>query len=236
MSIGNLFKLSKLTILAYKDEERSQANGPGRFEVQYNPETLTLKHESVFLHGTRLRKAHYSHTRAKSLTVDLVFDGTRVGYMGVELLKHRATVGERVKDFLQSCYQIDSATHETAHLTLSWDKGVFGSSFDCRLQRVEIKYTAFERDGSPLHAELKAVFIESISADKQHAAERLTSPDVSHSRLVVAGDTLPLLCREIYGSASHYLRVAEVNGLDDFRVLTPGTALIFPPFERPAGH
>ena len=46
-----------------------------------------------------------------------------------------------------------------------------------------------------------------------------------------AGDTLPLLCREIYGSASCYLRVAQVNALDDFRNLTVGQELIFPPFD-----
>ena len=54
--------------------------------------------------------------------------------------------------------------------------------------------------------------------------------------MVVDGDTLPLLCREIYGSASYYLRVAQVNRLDDFRNLTAGQELIFPPFARPVAR
>ena len=41
---------------------------------------------------------------------------------------------------------------------LLWGKGVLEKGFDCRLQSVDVKYTAFDRDGSPLHAELSAVF------------------------------------------------------------------------------
>jgi nucleoid-associated protein YgaU len=41
----------------------------------------------------------------------------------------------------------------------------------------------------------------------------------------------PLLTKEVYGTSAYYLRVAQVNGLDDFRNLTPGQALIFPPLE-----
>jgi nucleoid-associated protein YgaU len=100
------------------------------------------------------------------------------------------------------------------------------------LQSVDIKYTTFDRDGSPLHAELAAVFVEDLDPKKKASLDRLSSPDLTHRRVVRSGDTLPLLCREIYGSAQHYLRVAEVNRLDDFRELRPGQELIFPPFER----
>ena len=75
----------------------------------------------------------------------------------------------------------------------------------------------------------KQDFITAITKGKPDPRQSQTLEDET---VVVAGDTLPLLCREIYGSPSHYLRVAQVNGLDDFRDLTAGQALIFPPFER----
>jgi nucleoid-associated protein YgaU len=50
--------------------------------------------------------------------------------------------------------------------------------------------------------------------------------------VVKSGDTLPLLAKEIYGSSEYYLRVAEVNGIDDFRNLTPGQQIIFPPLAK----
>ena len=45
------------------------------------------------------------------------------------------------------------------------------------------------------------------------------------------GVLLPLLTREIYGTEAYYLRVAQVNNLDDFRNLTPGQVLFFPPLD-----
>ena len=47
-----------------------------------------------------------------------------------------------------------------------------------------------------------------------------------------SGDTLPLLSKAMYGSSQYYLRVAQINNLDDFRNLTPGQAIIFPPLEK----
>ncbi|MFV8751772.1 CIS tube protein [Nannocystaceae bacterium ST9] len=235
MGLGNLFKLAKLTIAAYDDVERSAAIGKP-IEVQYNPESLSLKHESVFQNkqgiATSSAQARFSHSRSKQLDVTLVFDGTQVGYFGLERLRHVPTVAERIKEFLTACYKIQGETHEPSYLKLSWDKGVLGPSFDCRLQSASVNYTAFDRDGSPLHATLTAVFVEDLDPKKKASSDRLASPDLSHRRVVRSGDTLPLLCREIYGSSVHYLRVAEANGLDDFRELEPGIELIFPPFDR----
>ncbi len=36
----------------------------------------------------------------------------------------------------------------------------------------------------------------------------------------------------IYGSSTYYLWVAQVNNLDDFRNLTPGQKIFFPPLEQ----
>lgn len=242
MSILNRFKLAKLTIEAFEDIERKKpvkgVRGKSSLEVMYNPETLSTRHESEISRkqGIKIQGAtpKWTHTRSKDLTVKLVFDGTNVGDFGFKRLFAPPTVGDRVKAFLTLCYDVQSDSHEAAYLRLQWNKGVFGSDgFECRLASVDIEYTMFDRDGSPLRAELTARFVEALDPAKQNAKLRLSSPDLSHHRVVREGDTLPLLCREIYGSAAHYLRVAQVNGLDDFRDLRPGQSLIFPPFERP---
>jgi LysM repeat protein len=238
MAFGELFKLAKLTIEACKDSKRADKCG-APLEVQYNPETLAFKYETVFQNkqgiATSSAQARFSHSRSKQLDVKLMFDGTEVGYYDAQ-----PSVAERVQTFFDVCYWLNGTIHEPAYLRLSWgrlplgDKGKLATGFDCRLQSADIKYTALNRDGSPLQAELDAVFVEDIDPKKKATLDKLTSPDLSHRRVVKSGDTLPLLCREIYGSAEHYPRIAEVNGLDDFRLLIPGRELIFPPFE-PAG-
>ena len=60
---------------------------------------------------------------------------------------------------------------------------------------------------------------------------RKSSPDVTHVRTVREGDTLPLLCWEVYGSSTPYPRVAAFNRLGGFRDLVVGSQLVFPPLQ-----
>ncbi|MEZ4362927.1 MAG: hypothetical protein R3B48_22235 [Kofleriaceae bacterium] len=246
------FKLAKLTIEGYEDAKRALAPFD-TFEAQYNPETLSMRHQSVFAAhpapGETANGGAWSHSPPARLTVNLIVDGTHVGHTSAEQLGRRLgglgplpSVAEQISHLLATCYRVRGKTHEPAHLRLRWGHAIGGAHpsgrpaaapcFDCRLESVDITYQAFHRDGSPLHAELAAVFVESLPASREAALTNRSSPDLTHRRVVVAGDTLPLLCREIYGSQAYYLRVAQVNGLDDFRALTPGQELIFPPFER----
>lgn len=231
MDLPDLFKLAKLTILSFRKRERGAPIKARRFEVQFNPATLALRHESVFHSGVQHTGQRYKKRRPAELKIKLVLDGTQVDVMGVQSLKHQPTVAEQMRDFLRACHRVHSDTHEPPYLTLRWGQGVLGRrGFDCRLKSADVQYTAFNRDGSPLHAEIDAVFIEDVPPAIQLASDRLSSPDLTHRRVVLAGDTLPLLCQEIYGSATHYMQVAAFNGLDDFRLLEPGRELLFPPF------
>jgi nucleoid-associated protein YgaU len=78
----------------------------------------------------------------------------------------------------------------------------------------------------------KAGFKGSIEENFRVALEDAQSPDVTHLRTVMAGDTLPLMCFRIYGDSRYYSEVAKVNNLDHFRRLQPGEALMFPPLEK----
>lgn len=230
MGLGDVFKLAKLTIEAYKDVARTPP-AIDDLEVMYNPETLTITYASVLqeVQNTKVWRS----ARSPNLNVKLVFDGTGVSFFGVEQLFGLETVAERVQAFLDLCYTTQPESHEPAFLVLKWSADVLGKEgFHCRLQSVSVQYTLFDRDGAPLRAELTAEFAEALDPAKMAAKARLSSPDLTHRRVVRTGDTLPLLCREIYGSPVHHLRVAEVNGLDDPRALVPGQELIFPPFAR----
>ena len=130
---------------------------------------------------------------------------------------------------------MDGKLHEPRFLKISWGEGPL-EDFDCRLQSADIEYTSFDKNGAPLRAALKAVFVEDKDTPKRVREEGKSSPDLTHARVVRSGDTLPLLCKEIYGSSAHYLRVAQANRLVDFRYLQPGQEIFFPPLERgPSG-
>ena len=76
---------------------------------------------------------------------------------------------------------LTSDSHEAAYLRLKWSTDIFGpDGFECRLQSADIQYTAFNRDGSPLRAEVTAKFVEAVDPTKKSAQLRLSSPALAN--------------------------------------------------------
>jgi hypothetical protein len=232
MGLLDLFKLAKLTIKVYSDPARTPPHTKA-VEVMFNPSTFSLKYVNTFASGRGIGRAgntaRFANNQPQVLSLSLIMDGTGVGDFGIATLLGAGSpsVKDRVQEFMTHCFHLVEAKHQPNFLVIEWGKGPL-TSFRCRLQSVDINYTSFDRDGSPLRAELRTGFLE----DPDVRERPLSSPDLTHTRVVNAGDTLPLLCLSIYGSPHHYLRVARVNGLDNFRQLVPGQVLMFPPFER----
>jgi len=236
MALLNLFKLEKMRIEAYKDVERAKPATPPKLEVMFNPTSYKRKHAISYRPAREQslnspgRPAQYAYTPPGEAEFKLVFDGTGVSEFGIEhIAKVLAgkTVSKAIADFESICLKMDGATHEPRFLVVKW-----GSySFPCRLKTLEINYTLFDASGEPLRAEVDVAFVEDKSQKKWVQDAAKSSPDLTHVRVVRAGDTLPLMCQQIYGSANPYLKVARDNGLDDFRRLVPGQRIVFAPLD-----
>lgn len=236
MEIGiNLFKLEKLKITAFKDREHQSKIDT--FEAMFNPESFTQKYEIAYFEAQGINSSgkplNYAKSLPSDLSLSLILDGTGTTAMGIMQFMSPKTVRKRVKQFLDLTSVMNGDIHEPNFLLVEWGGAM--EPFSCRLGSVDIHYTNFDRDGTPLRASLDIKLIADVSIDKLQKLERKNSPDLSHSRLVKAGDTLPLLTKEIYGSSAYYLWVAQANGLDDIRCLTPGQRLVFPPL-NPTGN
>jgi len=228
----NVFKLEKLKIKAYKARGRSTADWVGNFEAMFNPESFSRKYAIQYGRGQGLnssdQQATYSRSEPSDLKLKLVLDGSGVSEMGILQLGPQKKVSDRIQEFLNLTFEMNGEIHEPNYLTVEWGD----LTFSCRLESVDITYTNFEHDGTPLRAELDVSLISDTEAEKRLAQENQSSPDLTHSRVVRSGDTLPLLTQEIYGSSAYYLRVAQVNNLDNFRRLNPGQEIIFPPLDK----
>ena len=232
MALDNLFKLEKLKIKAFSDRRRSTGDLSGTFEAMFNPESFKRSYEIVYGRGQGIgssdQSAVYSQNRPSDLNLRLVLDGSGVHEMGIVQLGGTETVRERVDRFLELTFNMNGDTHEPNYLRVEWGE----INFSCRLGNVDVSYTSFDRDGKALRAELDVTFISDTEVEKRLREENRSSPDLTHTRVVRSGDTLPLLSKEIYGSSEHYLFIADANELDDFRNLTPGQELFFPPLVK----
>lgn len=225
-------KLEKLKIFAFNRPERhGKPVKADVFEAMYNPASYQQTYSVAYGSGKVGADRQYLREEPSKLALTLVLDGTGVDEMGVFAFG-RKSVRERIADFKRVTYDYDGAIHESNYLLVEWGGDL---SFACRLDSFTIKYTTFDRDGKPLRAELDVVLLSDKSAKKDAKDKKKSSPDLTHSRIVTHGDTLPLLTRAFYGSSARYLDVARFNALDDFRRLTPGQQIFFPPLAALGG-
>lgn len=234
MSLLNLFKLEKLKIEAYTNEKRTAPADPASLEVMFNPTTYKRTHAIAYESARRQaintpgKPARYAYTPPGEVSFQFVLDGTGVNSFGltsvIQTLRGRS-VKKDIATFEKLCLKMNGSIHQPNFLKIRW--GDF--EFSGRLKTLDITYKLFDEAGDPIRAELDVVFVEDKSAKTIFREAGKQSPDLTHIRVVKSGDTLPLLCKEIYGSSAYYLRVAADNGLDDFRHLIPGQKLYFAP-------
>lgn len=243
MGLPNIFKFQKLKI-----SPLGKKNSPEEFEVMFNPNTLSVKYENRFApdqtnskpgdsdaeNSTPKRDPKFLGRDISTLDIKILIDGTGVSETGLltGLGFSTESVAEKVKNFLKLTMIPGEATHEPSKLELNWGEVI--KEFPCNLKSVNINYTLFNRDGSPLRAELDCIFISSKDENAEKAGDIITlsSPDLTHRKIVKEGDSLPALCTEIYGNSAYYLQIAEVNELDNFRALDVGMELFFPPINK----
>ena len=225
--MANRNKLEKLKIAAYADIERS--HHVGDFEAMFNPASFSQKYQAVYSNkqgiNTSGTQARFCLNSPNELNLKLMLDATISQSSSPLALGSVGLVSNQVKAFIGLTYRMNGDIHEPNYLLVHWGDLIF----PCRLDSLNVTYSSFDRNGKALRAELDLALIADEDPKKRAALENKSSPDLTHSRIVKAGDTLPLLAKQIYGSSSQYLFVARANDLDDFRRLEPGTRLYFPP-------
>ena len=236
MDLDGLNKLDKLTINAFPTEKREEEGSAiDSFEAIFNVDGFTRKYEHVYQGAataginTSARSAKYSYSRPSLLHFQVFIDSTGLSKSGPGIIVDpEPDAQEQIDQFLNVCYHYDGDIHQPRFLVIKWG----GLSFNCRLLAVDIKYSLFDKSGNPLRAELEVDFLEDISDEQRAKLEDKKSPDIARTRTVLAGDSLPSLCRKVYGSENYYLALAEYNQIDHPREIQPGMEIHFPPLEE----
>lgn len=225
-------KLEKMLILAFESSEDAESGGKmeakDSYEALINPETYTLEYKVKTSdgqgQGTSGAQVKFEYTLPEELTFEFLFDNTGI----IDGKAKKDGIFDDVNRFRHMLTGYQGNSHEPYHLKLVWGNLVFKG----RVVELGITHKLFNPDGQPIRTVAKVKFKKSVEEKKRAAKENKSSPDLTHLRRVKAGDTLPLMCQRIYGDPKYYLKVAEVNGLGNFRSLTPGMELVFPPLEK----
>ncbi len=217
-------ELKRLLIRAYEKPDYS-GSAAGEFEAYVNPNEITVSYELEYFStqgvGTTNSRMEFNRAKPGDLSLSFFLDGTGANGRVID-------VQEQVEKF-QAVTGYSGNIHRASYLIVMWGTLEIKR---CVLKSASIAYKLFKPDGVPLRAVISAVFTEQSDDKTRVAKAQDSSSDLTHVRLVKAGDNLPSLCDQIYGDPRLYLRVAEANGIDDFRNLAPGTRVFFPPLEK----
>ena len=219
-------QLEKLLIKAYSAPDYSSDSQVAEFRVAFNPAEYSWVYDVDYTpqqgHGTTGSPVVFRRIKPQEYKLRLLLDGTGVADVPVD-----------VHDTIQNFFHVigyDGEIHRPRYLQVIWGK----LCSRCVLMKAEVAYKLFRPDGTPLRATIDASFTENVDDKTRVRRENKSSPDVARVKIVKDGDTLPLLCHEVYGDFAYYLQVAQINLLNDFRRLQPGTRLVFPPMEKTA--
>ena len=215
-----------MTITPCSVAENGDINAQGSgMKVMINPSTFTHDHMVSYSKGEAMgangKDLKFQTIDEEKVSFDLVFDGTGVVPGAVGAVK------DRIKQLKKIAYQYDGKEHQPNPVRISWG----GFLFFGRLTGLSIEYTLFKPSGEPLRAKTKLSLSGYMSKDEQSLRKNNSSPDLTHTIEVKAGDTLPLLCNQIYKDPSYYPEIARINGLNNLIGLQPGQRLKFPPLQ-----
>jgi len=226
MTGSGLKKKMKLTAVAV-DKGKLGAEGDS-FEVMINPAGFLRTQGICFsedkAQGSIGSEQKFTRVSPDKLSFDIVMDGT--GVVAVSGSGGEPDdVKTQVKNLRAVVSRYEGSQHDVNVVKVLWGTTLFYG----RLDSLVIEYTLFKPDGDPLRAKVKLSFTEFLSKEEEVKKKANESPDMTHLIEVMAFDTLPALCRKIYGDDAYYVDVARINNLVNFRRIPPGTHLRFPP-------
>lgn len=251
--------LEKLKITAFEDDNYEASTGT--FVVMYNPTSFSYQVTSDWLPEEGVdpdaRQMQFRANKSDSVSFEFLFDATGasppgndvagdvdLSYLGdnnvsrdlissnresaIEIIREDKHVDRAINIYLEMTQNIQSATHTPNYLQINW--GAY--QFRGVVQNTTINYKLFNSAGLPIRATVTSRFAQSLSRKEQAAIAGRESADLTHKRIVKAGDTLPLMAKRIYGDSKFYLEIAKVNNLKNFRNLKIGQELILPPIQK----
>ncbi len=241
-------QLVKVSIEAFDNEDFTIKTklDPNPIFLPVNPESFTQNFKVEVNQqkgqGNQSTNANYKGTKPEELKLEFIFDGTNTiqGYnskLDKNFIPDQSSeenpvpVKRQLKRFMDTVYNMSGEIHRPHFLKVHWGDGF---KFPCILTNLDLNYTLFEPSGDPLRIKASATFLNYIAQKERVAREKKRSPDLTHVRLVKAGDRLDLMTFDIYKDPKYVLQIAKANGLSTFRKIDPGVEMTFPPLDKNA--
>jgi hypothetical protein len=198
----------------------------------FNPQQYAVSKSnqwhSVPVVGASLPAIQFGGGLSRELTLELLFDASDSASKDV------LGVTDRLFLMMEVAEQAGGAGNAARPPTVafSWGPTV---SFKAVCRRLDVRYTLFRPDGTPIRALCALTLVQVEKADSrsgsgaapaQNPTTRATAKLGVH--VVIDGDSLPSIAYRAYGDPTRWRAIAEANAIDDPLVLVRGRALTIP--------
>lgn len=201
-------------------------------QALFNPERYTVTKAVQFaeigIPGLDSPVLQFVRGQNEKISMELFFDTTDQG-MTDPVTDVRTLSGQ-----VYQLMKVDGETHAPPRVMLSWGDDPqltsYGSSVTpwLVLESVSEEFSLFAPTGIPLRAKQTVTFREAWTIDQQLQATPRHSTDRTSVRQVQRGQTLAYISFLEYGDPTQWRAIADANGLDNPRILTPGMTLTIP--------
>lgn len=202
---------------------------------QYNPSEIKFKKgtnwskwcdDGARMSGKRnVPRSYFKSGEAPTLSMTLYFDTSEEQHMDVRFYTDLLVALTIINPLNKMIYG------EVRPSVCKFIWGMFSVSltmaFTAYIPSVDIKFTHFLSDGTPVRAEAD---VEFVAVSSMLPFQNPTSRSEARSICVVTeGQTIDLIANQEYGDPAAWRHIAKVNGLTDPRNLKPGQVLRLTP-------
>ncbi len=195
--------------------------------AMYNPAQFTIESRNQFqrskIPGLPVPVTQFVSGEAEKITLKLFFDT-------YEAQTDVRTLTSKVLKLMK----IEPNLHRPPVCTFSWGGTISGdqiTDFNGVIDSLSQNFTMFLDDGTPVRATLTLGITEYRTINEQLTMLKLRSADHTKVRVIKEGQRLWHLANTEYGDPAEWRVIADENGIDNPRLIEPGTSLSLPPLE-----
>lgn len=204
----------------------------GKIPCQFNPEQLTISKEASWDGETspnfNAPILQFAGGESATYSLSLFFDGYEESDGTVKTKDVRTYTNDLLRLTLRGAgYSMFLVPYAMPPLVnFEWGKIKL---FTAVVEKVEITFTMFDQDGTPIRAKADVSFKQQDPLDDLIGAQNPTSrTDARKTRRAYSGQRLDQIAHEEYGDARYWRLLAEANGMDDPFQIVDGQLLVIP--------
>ncbi|MEO3815983.1 LysM peptidoglycan-binding domain-containing protein [Plantactinospora sp. B24E8] len=194
----------------------------------FNPAELTVAKANTWRpaesKGQNAPVMRFQSGQPATLTLNLVLDTTD---KGTDVRKHTG----QLLDLMKVDRNLAGSDGQNNSARPPWVKFHWGRiySFKAIVERMQVKFTFFASDGTPLRAKVE-LFLRQYEDDEVRPLQNPTShtPTLHTVHRVVQGETLDRIAASHYADPTRWRLIAEANAVVDPFAVPAGALLVIP--------